>query len=124
MSGLALLKSANNYSFKPSVVKACRNHADELQKSDVAEMSGSLVQLGLVQGANTWYKGDSLPVGAGSSLYLWDLKLVPDSGPERDLPKPLCPGNGQGGSKTDREWRAERKWHLPPHTTGFRRRQK
>lgn len=64
-------------------------------------MSGSLVQLGLVQVANAWCKGDSLPVGAGSSLYVWDLELLPDSGPGRDLPKLLGPGNGQGGSKKD-----------------------
>lgn len=120
-----MLKSANNYSFKPSVVKACRNQAEELQKSNVAEMSGSLVQSGSVQGANTWYKGDSFPVEARSFLYMWDLELLPDDGLESDLPKPpLGPGNGQGGSKKDREWRAERKWHLPRPRTGVRSRQK
>jgi len=110
VSGLALLKSANCYSFKPSVVRACRNHAGELQKIDVAETSGSLAQLGLGQGAATWCKGDCAPVGAGSALYLWDLELLPGGGPDRDLPDSLGPGNGQSGSKKGREWRAERKW--------------
>lgn len=81
MLGLALLKSANDYSFKPSVVKACRNHVEELQKSDVAEASGSLVQLVLVQGPNTWRKGENFLVGA-LLCTCWGLELLPDHGPE------------------------------------------
>lgn len=71
MSGLALLKCANDQALNPALSRL----AGAVQRSyRKAVLLGSWVLLGLVQGPNTRCTGDSFPVGAGLSWYMWDLE--------------------------------------------------
>lgn len=92
MSGLALLKSANDQALQPALSRLAepRRGIAETEELQKLALPGSWVQLGLVQGPNE-HARDYFPVGAGSSWCMWHLE--PDSVPERGFP--LGPGNDE-----------------------------